>query len=199
MNLFIEKIKKHKISSKEEAQRLFWKLSLKIHPDKNKERNAKELFIKLKADYEEAIVFLNKNNESITEKKFNRLTFLSIFGDLIASNYPIDRKVLGANKLYLSRIQELRDQFNYRYSEIVDYDEFENELYQIRGDEIIMNRELEMIRDIFYKLINYHYGKFEYVRKGINHAYPLLFDALEKRKAYKVLKFIQIMMDEVFK
>ncbi len=200
MNIFIECIKKGKISSITDLKKLFWKLAKKLHPDVSSVEGNQKKFIKMKSDFDFALKhykeIANIEHTEITISNFNYCK--ELFCDLIASNFPVDLSIRNKNKAYLDRISRLNSTINLFGNEFIDlFLKVEKELYLIRGTTTIANHVFNLIKLLFYRISDYYYNGNSFAKKYIKVSYYILIDVLKAKNALNMVFFLKWLVREI--
>jgi hypothetical protein len=206
-NHFITLIENGKISSARDLKKLFWKLALKCHPDSGDRANGEELFKKLKADYDAAERFLceRKPARSLRDRQGNPgaegrspYGYGRAFADLVASNFPVAKSVRAANKSYLGKLASFAAAFENKIEgggALVTA--FEQELYEIRGENIVWNELYGKIVLIFYNVCSYYHSKSILIKKAVPKWFEEIRTMLHDRGCAATLKVLGILIDDM--
>lgn len=205
MNLFRKAIEAGEIAGEEDLKRAFWKLAKKLHPDAAGVASGHERFIRLKQDYDEAAAMLSAG-PAVTAKPTlpsgkpkqgppNRAVCVDLFIDLLAGNFPVDRSIRD-NKVYLSRIEALNAELGKFGPEFEGlFKRFENELYALRGDSVVLNHEFSVVKLYLYRFSSFTYTKNteSYLKNG----YELVRGILKKKNLNESIRFLSWLMEGI--
>ncbi|MBL8965717.1 MAG: hypothetical protein JNG85_01840 [Spirochaetaceae bacterium] len=197
---FAKLIAEGKVGSEEELKRLFWKLAKALHPDVSAVENNHERFLKLKDDYDRALALLRAPKVPVpvsTRRPPGRKECVDLFIDLLAGNFPVDLRIRNQRK-YLSRIEELNEGLGGLEGGRRDlFLDFERELYELRGDSVVLNHEYSLLKLYLYQFSSYvHAGTPTggiYLRKE----YPNIVAMLRKRKMESSARFIDWLVGDI--
>jgi hypothetical protein len=199
MNIFEKYIQSGKIKNKEDLKRYYWILAKNVHPDMNHIKEMDEKFIKLKQNYDEALILLPiiDANKS-TKKKLTKFDAQDAFQEIIARGFPVDIEVRNKSRLYIKGINE--------YSEIINeidekknfvFEDVERELYLIRGSDIIQNALFGTIKMIFYSIVSYYYEPRKFIKNVVIKLYEEISEELKEREYFTVDKFLKWIIRDI--
>jgi len=200
MNIFIEALKDRKVTTEIELKRMFWRLAKKLHPDITKVENNNYLFISLKSQYDVAHSELNNQIKEIKKnsKSPDRNICMQLFVDLIASNFPIDRKVKNQNKMYCARLDELNKElgrFGNEYNNLIN--SVELEMNKLRGKTTVSNHEFNLVKLYFYRISDYYYLKTKNTENYLRIGYDMIIDIFRKRNMEKSILFVNWLVKDL--
>ncbi len=163
MNLFRRAIEEGSVSSERDLRLLYRKLAKRMHPDVSGPAAGvagHERFIHLKADYDRALRFLAARGagtaESVEQRAATREECIFLFKELMASNFPVDRGIRNANRMYRKRIRRLNEGLSDLDRTHADlFLRFERELYALRGKTAIMNQPYILVKLYLYRFSDY--------------------------------------------
>jgi len=182
MNIFSESINNGKISNEMALRRLFWKLSIKYHPDTAKLPDAEKYFIKLKKDFEEALTLIpekEKKQRDTNILQYNRRECIKVFTELISSNFPLEKKMKNSNRLYLIRCKIFSSFLTLSCTENQGLlDRVEHELYGIQKNKM-HNCTYGIIKFLFYNISSFHHNYSEFTYQAILKNYNQIQESLE--------------------
>jgi len=163
MNVFMEKIRKGKITDGKGLKRYFWKVVRQVHPDTSSLERSNELFIKIRNDYEAAQSYLTagiKETPAPTVKAvYDRDFFYMQFSELVASNFPLDESVKEKNSLYRKRMRALSESFCLQDGMTEGLmEKVEAELNVIRGESVVDNKLFGSIKLFMYTVCSFHFS-----------------------------------------
>jgi len=163
MNVFMEKIRKGKITDESGLKKYYWRVVRQVHPDTSTLEQSNELFIKIRNDYEAAHSFLTtsvqKASSPVAKAVFDRESFYAQYAQLIASNFPLDESLKDKNILYKKRMHGLSELFYLQDGQTEDLMEnVEAELDVIRGDSVVDNKLFGSIRLFMYTVCSFHFS-----------------------------------------
>jgi hypothetical protein len=198
MNIFIEYIQSEKIKTKEELKRFFWILAKRTHPDVSEFENNEKTFIQLKNQYDEALVLLKSHKKDEKHKVYTKIDFIDVFSDLVALNFPVDKSIIKSLKAYEKRIDVMSEIIrSIGIQEIKDFRDVENELYEIRGDNIVQNRLFGIIKMLFYSLISYYYEPVKFSKNAIEKWFLEIEDELQKKNFTNLFYFLKWIVSDL--
>jgi len=202
MNIFSESINKGKISNEEDLKRLFWKLSIKYHPDTAKNPDSEKHFIRLKNDYDEARSLLPVKENMQRETKvlqYNRRECLKVFTELISSNFPLEKEVKNSNKLYKIRYRIFSSYLSLSSSENHDLlDRVESELYQIKNNRM-HNCTYGIVKFLLYNISSYHHFFSNFTYQAVLKNYSQIQESLEKEKLSGINQLLKWLIEDMAK
>jgi hypothetical protein len=191
MNIFEELIINGKIQSKAELKKYYWILAKNVHPDITNIQDADEKFIKLRNNYDEALLLLPLIKEPI-KRNFSRKDARDAFQEIIARGFPIKKDIRNSNKLYAKGLNT--------YSCILDsvdhekgfkFEDVEKQLYDIRGETIIQNVLFGTIKMLFYNVVSYYNEPMKFTKKSTLKIFNDIHDELKSKKYDEVILFLE--------
>ncbi len=187
-----------KIGSEEDLKRLFWKLAKALHPDVSAVENNHERFLKLKDDYDRALALLRSPKAPAPKAKaLTKKECVDVFTDLLASNFPVDLRVRNQKK-YLSRIELLNDGLGGLDGGGVDlFLNFERELYELRGDSVVLNHEYSLLKLYLYQFSSYVYSGTPTGGNYLRKEYRNILEMLRKRDMENSVRFIEWLVGDL--
>lgn len=213
MNVFERAIGDGRIASEEDLKRLFWKCAKRIHPDASGIEENHERFIKLKADFDEAAGRLRgeitagnmtarkaAQSTSRPAARMDRAACVSLFVDLLASNFPADQAIRASNKTYLNRVLTLNEGLGSCESGLAGtFLTFEAEMYALKGNTTISNHPFNVV-----KLYLYRYGDYTFMPNATNRnfltiGYDLVRGIFEERNMRAAIAFTDWLMGDIVK
>jgi hypothetical protein len=202
MNIFDKLILEGKIASLPELRRYYRALASKAHPDTSKREGSHETFIKLKKDYEQAESRLARlqdpENRRRKPSKPTREEIYHSFWDIEASGFPVDRSVRESSRAYRERIRIFSRQLGaYWARPNPAFEEIENELYEIRGDDIIDNPLFGKIRMIFYNIVSWHQNPTAFCANALEKWRGEICPELDARDLQAIKAFLSWLVDDM--
>jgi hypothetical protein len=196
MNLFKELIVSGRIRTKDDLKKYYRRLAIKLHPDSANNDFSDEPFMQLHDDYEEARSWVSEYPEP--RRVVKREEILQLFWELIASGFPVDISIRGTSKLYLARIAVLSSLIS-EYGPLGEYSfaDLEEEMYAIRGDDIVSNLLFGKIRMIFYNVVAWHLEPRKFTRKAIEKWFAEIGEELIERRFVASYAFIKWLVDDM--
>jgi len=199
VNVFVDLIGSGRIRDESDLKRSFWALAKRLHPDVSAGAGAERAFIKLKADFDEALSALPiAEPASPPAAPPSRESLVGLFLDLAQSGFPVDRRVRDASPAYLKRIEGFSAAVRaYGIPGVEDFAAVEDEFYAIRGDDIVDNPLFGMVRMILYNICSYHYWPTARTRRSVE---AWLGDArgrLEARGCPGALAFLSWLVEDL--
>jgi hypothetical protein len=196
MNIFTNLITTGKIITREDIKYYFRILAMKLHPDTSQSIFDNSAFIKLKNDFDESLTLLPDNIKSSCH--FTRKDFYSTFWDIESSGFPVDISIKDTTPFYNKRIASLNEIVNYLniipgYSFI----DVANDLYKIRGDNIIDNPLFGTVRMIFYNLITWYLGPKRFTRLALEKWYSQIKDDLVTKEYLAFHDFLKWLIEDL--
>jgi hypothetical protein len=192
MNIFIEALRKGEVNTEIELKRMFWKLAKKLHPDVSCVERNNELFVSLKRQFDEASAEIGAHLSIADEPHRNpdRSLCMRLFGDLVAGNFPIDKRVKDRNKIYCKRLGELNRELGRFGRDFRDlFVGVESELYVLRGKTTVSNHEFNLVKLFFYRISDYGFFKTKNTLNYLRVGYPMLIDIFKNRNMEKSIVF----------
>jgi hypothetical protein len=193
MNIFQQYIDSGRIGNSQDLKKCFWSIVKTIHPDISNTQNTDESFIAVKRDFDEMLQQFKENNSGPTKKEpITDSIVISGFIEIAESGFPVDIRIRNESKLYIKRINEYSGRIiMYKMPGVESFMKVEDELYKIRGDNIIDNPLFGKLRMIFYNICSYYYEPKEYAKKSINKWNSEIRDELIKGHYNNLLSFIE--------
>jgi len=198
MNIFIKYINENKITSESDLKRVFWRLSKKIHPDITSIELNNDQFIKLKNDFDQAKLLLAKPSIKVIKSRqmFCKEDCISIFLDLMASNFPIEKTI--KNYIYNQRIELLNICLNQLIPTEIDlFYKFQEEMYLLKGESTISNHLFGSVKMYFYRYCDYIYLKNKNNKNYLIIGYNLIYEIFESKQMYNGIKFINWLVEDI--
>ena len=163
MNVFVEKIRKGKITDESSLKRYYWRVVHQVHPDTSTLEQSNELFIKIRNDYESALSFLTTEvhgaSTPVVKAAYDRESFYAQYAQLIASNFPLDESLKDKNILYKKRMHGLSELFYLQDGQTEGLmEKVGAELNVIRGDSVVDNKLFGSIRLFLYTVCSFHFS-----------------------------------------
>jgi hypothetical protein len=193
MNVFEKAIGDGRIASEEDLKRLFWKCAKRIHPDASGIEENHERFIRLKADFDEAAGRLRGAAARSNDRpaaRMDRAACVSLFVDLLASNFPADPTVRASNKTYLNRVLTLNEGLGSCESGLAGtFLAFEKEMYGLKGNTTISNHPFNVVKLYLYRFGDYTFMPNATNRNFLTIGYDLVHGIFEERNMRASITF----------
>ena len=121
---------------------------------------------------------------------------ISIFLDLIASNFPIEKTI--KNNIYNQRIELLNICLNHLIPTEKDlFNRFQEEMYLLKGESVISNHLFDVVKMYFYRYCDYIYLKNKNNKNYLIIGYDLIYEIFESKKMYNSIKFINWLVEDI--
>lgn len=188
-SVFERAVAEGRIGSEEELKRLFWRLAKRLHPDSSGVEENHDRFIRLKGDYDLALLRLRAGaspSAAPMERRaaaapYDRRLCADILVDLMASNFPVERSIR-TGKAYLARIKRLNGELSKlgpRYRDL--FLRFEEELYGLRGESTILNHDYSLAKLYLYRFSDYACNGYGITKRYLANGYRALRGIFEAR------------------
>jgi hypothetical protein len=199
MNVFKKLIASDTIRNRSDLKKYFWIMAKKLHPDLSNIEGSEKGFIKLKKDFDDALSEMPDREELLGDRGIpTRKEIIGLFLDIEASSFPVDIRIRHQSRVYRKRIEEFSKRIRkYEPGGVDDFDGVEDELYAIRGENIVDNPLFGIIRMIFYNVCSFHYYPTAHTKRAVDKWYSEIREELGNRGFPRVQAFLKWLVDDL--
>ncbi|MBN1523154.1 MAG: hypothetical protein JW904_01620 [Spirochaetales bacterium] len=203
MNPFLNLVDKNKIASQHELKIIFWQLARECHPDTGKLENGEKLFKKLKQHYDEAFSCLTEKIDTASTHPLQHEPgdlpqYALLFCDLVSSNFPVDRAVRDTNRGYCRKLEKFTEAFSKPGNAFDNlFSDCEKELYEIRGENIVMNQLFGAVKLILYNICSCYYLKNKFTKTAVKKWLAEITPQLTEKNYTNTKRFLEFFVGDM--